>query len=188
MSGGDARSDRGSGTLLERLWATWRMKYIATLATDEGPAEDVFVELPRGEDGPGNLIVHRGEHCYVVLNLYPYNNGHAMVIPFRKVAEFSEMTDAEMLEMMRLADLLMRALRRCMRPQGFNLGMNLGRVGGAGIPDHLHLHVVPRWSGDTNFMPVVGQTKVLPEGLEATWRKVSGAIREVLAEEREEDR
>ncbi len=170
------------GTTLERLWATWRMKYIVTLP-EGGPGADVFVDLPETEDGSGNLIVHRGEFCYIVLNLYPYNNGHAMVIPFRKVADFSSLDADEMLEMMQLADLLMRALTRCMSPQGFNMGMNLGRVGGAGIPEHLHLHVVPRWPGDTNFMPVIGQTKVLPESLEDTWQKVQGAIRDVLAEE-----
>ncbi len=179
---GDADRSGQEGTLLQRLWATWRMKYISRL-TEDGAGEDVFVGLPESEDGPGNLIVHRGKTCYIVLNLYPYNNGHAMVVPFRKVGAFSDLAEAEMLEIMKLSDLLMRALERCMRPQGFNLGMNLGRVGGAGIPDHLHMHIVPRWSGDTNFMPVVGQTKVLPESLEDTWGKVHAAIREILTEE-----
>ena len=172
------------GTLLERLWAAWRMRYISTLS-DGGTGPDVFADLPKLEDGPGNLIVHRGRLCYIVLNLFPYNCGHAMVIPLRKVAGFSELSADEMLEMMQLADLLMRALERGMRAQGFNVGMNLGKVGGAGIPDHLHLHVVPRWPGDTNFMPVVGQTKVLPESLEDTYRRVRTAIGEILAEEKE---
>jgi ATP adenylyltransferase len=173
------------GTLLQRLWATWRMKYITGLASGK-IHEDTFLDLPNYEDGVGNLIVHRGEHCYIVLNLYPYSNGHAMVVPYRKVSELPELTSEEMLEMMQLASTLVQALGRCMKAQGFNLGMNLGRVAGAGIPNHLHLHIVPRWLGDTNFMPVVGETKVLPESLEATFAKVRRAIREVLQESAKE--
>jgi ATP adenylyltransferase len=169
------------GTLLERLWATWRMSYITSLKEGVSP-ERVFSELPRQEDGPGNLIVHRGEHCYVVLNLYPYNTGHALVVPFRQVEDLPDLEDAEMLEMMRLASLVVRALRRCMKAQGFNLGLNLGHVAGAGIPRHLHLHIVPRWGGDTNFMPVTAQAKVLPEGLPDTYEKVRRAIREEIEE------
>jgi len=143
-------------------------------------ADSVFTLLPREEDGPGNLIVHRGKTCYIVLNLFPYNAGHCMVVPFREVGEFSDLTPEERLEIMDLADLLMRALRRALDAQGFNMGMNLAKLAGAGIPNHLHLHVVPRWTGDTNFMPVVGDTKVLPEGLEATYEKVRAAIRAEL--------
>jgi ATP adenylyltransferase len=166
------------GTLLHRLWAVWRMRYIEGLETDPG---EVFTELPRHEDGPGNLIVHRGRTCYVVLNLYPYNTGHSMVVPFRPVADPGDLTDEELLEMMQLVSLVVRALRRGMKAQGFNLGMNLGKIAGAGIPGHLHFHVVPRWSGDTNFMPVVADTKVIPESLEDTYRKVRRAIEEEAA-------
>lgn len=166
------------GTLLARLWAVWRMRYIENLAQDgEG---DVFAELPKHEDGPANLIVHRGRTCYIVLNLYPYNTGHAMVVPFRAVSELHELSDEETLEMMRLVALVMRALRRAMKAQGFNLGLNLGKAAGAGIPCHLHFHVVPRWFGDTNFMPVVADTKVIPESLEDTYRKLRRAIGEEL--------
>jgi len=173
MSGPDAGP-------LGRLWAVWRMSYIEGL--DRRTAEDdVFSELPKHADGPSNLIVHRGRTCYVVLNLYPYNTGHAMIVPFRAVAEPGALTDEEALETVRLADLVMRALRRALGAQGFNLGMNLGKIAGAGIPNHLHLHVVPRWSGDTNFMPVVGETKVIPESLEDTYRKIRRAIEEELA-------
>ena len=166
------------GTLLSRLWAVWRMRYIENLAHEADG--DIFAELPKREDGPGNLIVHRGRTCYVVLNLYPYNTGHAMIVPFRAVPELEDLTDEETLEMMRLAALVMRALRRGLKAQGFNLGLNLGKVAGAGIPCHLHFHVVPRWSGDTNFMPVVGETKVLPESLEETYGKLRRAIEEEL--------
>jgi ATP adenylyltransferase len=172
--------DGPEGTLLQRLWATWRMQYVTSLGS---PADAcVFCELPRqARDGPDNLVVHRGETCYVVLNLYPYNNGHAMVLPYRHVAALTALTDPERCEMMQLAAVLEDALREKVGAQGFNLGMNLGRVGGAGIPGHLHLHVVPRWAGDTNFMPVVGQTKVLPEALPDTYEKVRSAVREALA-------
>jgi ATP adenylyltransferase len=164
---------------LGRLWAVWRMRYIDSLET-RSDEDDIFAELPKLPDGPGNLIVHRGRTCYVVLNLYPYNTGHSMVVPFRAVAEPGLLSDEEALEMMRTVDLVMRALRRGLNAQGFNLGMNLGKIAGAGIPNHLHFHVVPRWSGDTNFMPVVGETKVIPESLEDTYRKVRRAIEEEL--------
>ncbi len=159
---------------LPRLWAIWRMAYIKGL--HRRSSDSVFTDLPKSADGPENLIVHRGKSCYVVLNLYPYSSGHLMVVPFRAVASLPEMTDEERLEMMQLADLATRALTRCMDAQGFNIGMNLGKLAGAGIPNHLHLHVVPRWLGDTNFMPVVGDTKVLPEGLEQTYHKVREAF------------
>ena len=167
------------GTLLQRLWATWRMKYVSGL--DREVSDCVFCEITKSEDGPGNLVVHRGESCYIVLNLYPYNNGHGMIIPYRHVADLEDLSDEERLEMMQLAGTLKRALEEGLKAQGFNLGINLGRAGGAGIPGHLHLHVVPRWSGDTNFMPVVGETKVLPESLEDTYRRVRDAVRGVLS-------
>ena len=170
--------EAGPGSL-GRLWAVWRMVYIEKL--DASASEDIFAELPKHEDGPNNLIVHRGRTCYVVLNLYPYNTGHSMVVPYRAVAEPGQLTDEEALEMMRLVDLVIRALRRGLNAQGFNLGMNLGRVAGAGIPNHLHFHIVPRWGGDTNFMPVVGETKVIPQSLADTWAKVRGAIAEELS-------
>jgi len=166
------------GSTLNRLWATWRMQYVTTL--DKSPGGCVFCEIARAEDGPENLIVHRGRSCYVVLNLYPYNNGHAMVIPLRHVPSLAELTDDERLEMMKLVSAMQVALEEELRAQGFNLGMNLGRAGGAGIPEHLHLHIVPRWMGDTNFMPVVGETKVLPESLENTYARLRRALARVL--------
>ncbi|MGH2570990.1 MAG: HIT family protein [bacterium] len=176
------RKDGSSeGTLLERLWATWRMSYISSLGQDTG--ECVFCALAGMEDGPQNLVVHRGETCYIVLNLYPYNSGHAMVVPFRHVATLAGLEDAERGELLQLASVLEAALAESMNAQGFNVGMNLGRVGGAGIPGHVHLHVVPRWAGDTNFMPVVGQTKVVPEALADTWAKVRAGIGRVVARE-----
>jgi ATP adenylyltransferase len=177
MTGGD----RFEGTILQRLWATWRMKYIASI---EREAEGcIFCDLLKVRDGPQNLVAYRGETAYIVLNLYPYNSGHAMVIPQRHVATLPELTDEERLEMMQLAGVLQSALEEGLGAQGFNLGMNLGRVAGAGIPGHLHLHVVPRWLGDTNFMPVVGEARVLPESLADTYVKVRDAIQRTLARE-----
>jgi ATP adenylyltransferase len=166
------------GTPLQRLWATWRMKYISSI----GEAADgcIFCDLPKEEDGPGNLIVHRGETSYVILNLYPYNNGHAMIVPKRHVADLPDLSDDERLEMMQLAGLLQTALSTGIKAQGFNLGMNLGRVAGAGIPGHLHLHLVPRWLGDTNFSTVVGETRVLPEGLAETYERIRATIQQAL--------
>ena len=124
------------------------------------------------EDG---LVLHRGETSFALLNKYPYASGHLMVAPFRHVAEFSELTDAETLELHRLAGCGMAALAETLAPQGYNLGWNLGRIAGAGIVDHVHLHVVPRWAGDTNFMPVLADVKVLPEHLGETRRKLAAA-------------
>jgi ATP adenylyltransferase len=166
------------GTVLERLWATWRMKYMRSIGKPTHAC--IFCEIPSNPDGPQNLVVHRGETCYIVLNLFPYNNGHAMVIPYRHLAELTELTDAERLEMMQLASLMQRSLTESLEPHGFNLGMNLGRVAGAGIPGHLHLHIVPRWLGDTNFMPAIGETKVLPEGIEDTYHRIRAAIQRAL--------
>ncbi|MDP6529850.1 MAG: HIT domain-containing protein [Gemmatimonadota bacterium] len=177
MSGRDAE-----GTLLTRLWATWRMKYIRSIG--EPTDGCIFCTLLEEEDGPGNLVLHRGDTCFVVLNLYPYNNGHMMVVPKRHVSEFGEFSSKEASEVMELAALMQRVLDSTHQPHGFNLGMNLGRVAGAGIPDHLHLHLVPRWTGDTNFMPVTAETKVLPEALEATWSRIrEGVIAELEKKE-----
>ena len=167
---------------MDRLWATWRMGYVKSLGQSAPGDACVFCEIPKLKDGPENLIVHRGQSCFVVLNLYPYNSGHAMVVPFRHAGSLGELSDAERGELLGLAAVLERALSEAMNAQGYNLGMNLGRVGGAGIPGHLHLHFVPRWAGDTNFMPVACETKVLPEALPDTYQRVRDAVRKVLGE------
>ena len=143
----------------------------------------VFCEKPRQECDAQNLIVYRGQYTYIILNVFPYNNGHLMVIPYHHTAEMTELPPETLAEMMRLTQLALKALKRAMRPDGFNVGMNLGRAAGAGIAEHLHLHIVPRWNGDTNFMPVIGNTRVLPEALERTWEKVRAALDAVMAEE-----
>jgi ATP adenylyltransferase len=127
-----------------------------------------------------NLVVYRGQRGFICLNLYPYSNGHLMISPYDHVAELDQLDDAAQLELMRLVSLGMRLLRRIMNPSGFNVGINLGKAAGAGVDDHLHIHLVPRWEGDTNFMPVVGSTRVLPELLETTRDRLADAVPYVL--------
>jgi ATP adenylyltransferase len=153
----------------ERLWTPWRMAYVREAGRDEGC---VFCDLPAGGDDRANRILGRGERVYAMLNSFPYNPGHLMVMPFRHVGEYGELAPEELSEMMAMTGTAIAALQAESFPHGFNLGMNLGQVSGAGIADHLHLHLVPRWGGDTNFMPIVAQTKVLPELLDETYDKL----------------
>ena len=150
---------------MERLWSPWRMEYIER--DKDGDDCPFCVTREEAEKLPG-LIVAAGEQAYVILNLYPYNGGHLIVNPYRHVADVPEITPEEFANITSLLQDAVRALRGAMNPTGFNVGMNLGNAGGAGIPEHLHFHVVPRWDGDANFMPVVGETKVMPESLEQT--------------------
>src|SRR5271157_2020055 len=122
-----------------------------------------------------NLIVHRGAHNFIILNRFPYTSGHLMVVPYRHVATLLDLSDDAMIEMSQLARRVEKHLRAVYHPDGLNLGMNIGKSAGAGIAGHLHLHVLPRWAGDTNFMTVVGETRVVPEALEATWERLRGA-------------
>jgi len=131
----------------------------------------VFCEAASADEA-GSLVVHRGRECYVILNLFPYNSGHLMVVPNRHIATLSSATREERCEMMDLTQLAEQALTEAYRPQGLNVGMNLGRPAGAGIVDHIHVHIVPRWSGDTNFMSVVGEVRVLPEDIGETARRL----------------
>jgi ATP adenylyltransferase len=154
--------------VLRQLWAPWRLEYIQGADEQQGC---IFCDALGAADEEG-LVVHRGRHAFVLLNKFPYSSGHLMVAPLRHEGEFGELTADEALDVHRLASAGLGALAETMHPQGFNLGWNLGRIAGAGVLDHVHLHVVPRWAGDTNFMPVLGDTKVLPETLEDTRRKL----------------
>jgi ATP adenylyltransferase len=154
------------------LWAPWRIDYI----TGPKPAECIFCEAASSERDE-QFVIARGERCFMMLNRFPYAPGHVMVAPNRHVGELGELADEEMTEIMRLARDGVGALARAMTPAGFNLGLNLGAVAGAGIAEHLHLHVVPRWSGDTNFMPILGDTSVIPQALEATRDVLVAALR-----------
>jgi len=155
------------------LWAPWRLQYIKGSPTPDC----IFCAFPReGRDRDRGILL-QGRLAFVILNAYPYNSGHLMVVPHRHVADLVDLTDDEHLEMQHLVRACMRALRAVYRPEGFNIGMNIGRAAGAGIADHLHTHIVPRWIGDTNFMPVLGETKVLPEDLTATYDRLAAALR-----------
>jgi ATP adenylyltransferase len=154
-----------------QLWAPWRLEYIKAADEQEGC---IFCAALSGTDEDG-LVVRRGERAFVLLNRFPYASGHLMVAPARHTAEFGELEDDEALELHRLAAQGLGALAQEYGPQGYNLGWNLGRIAGAGVLDHVHLHVVPRWAGDTNFMPVLADVKVLPEHLRETRRRLAAA-------------
>lgn len=159
---------------MDRLWTPWRLGYVTT-ASKESPGCVFCDALSRDSDAP--LIVFRGASCYVILNLYPYNNGHLMVVPRRHVGRLAGLSSEELMEMMGLTRAVEMALQELYQPHGFNMGLNLGKPAGAGVLDHLHMHVVPRWNGDTNFMTVVGETRVLPEELAQT----ADRLRPILA-------
>jgi ATP adenylyltransferase len=157
--------------MTKQLWAPWRLEYITQ--ADEA-TECIFCRAARGSDEDG-LLVHRGAAAFVLLNRFPYASGHLMVASYRHVGEFADLTNEEALEVHRLAERGLAALAEVYRPQGYNLGWNLGRIAGAGVVDHVHLHVVPRWAGDTNFMPVLADVKVLPEHLLQTRSRLAQA-------------
>lgn len=154
----------------EKLWAPWRIEYVL----QEKPENCIFCEKsPLDVDDRAELVLARGKHCFVIMNLYPYNNGHLMISPYKHTAEFNKIADETHLEIIKFQKQWMGVLKAAVNPDGFNIGANLGKVAGAGVEDHYHLHVVPRWGGDTNFMPVLGHTKVLVEGLEGTWDRLA---------------
>ena len=161
---------------MDKLYAPWRMAYVEQ---PRSPAPDaagcVFCDKAASTDDFASLIVHRGRTCFVLLNVFPYNNGHLMVVPYLHTAALTDLDAEATLELMTLAKSAQAALAKAMHPEGYNLGMNLGMAGGAGISDHLHLHIVPRWNGDTNFMPVLADVKVLPDTLENSCRKLREA-------------
>ncbi len=160
---------------MEPLHAPWRIQYI--LGPKPAPSdESVFTRIAQSGDDVANHVIARDRTCYAVLNTYPYNGGHLMVIPYKQVVDFNGLTDDEMLDLMKLTRRCQNALTQVMKPDGFNLGVNLGKVAGAGIAEHLHLHVVPRWNGDTNFMPVLASTTVLPEALTELAAKLRAAL------------
>jgi len=161
--------------MAERLWAPWRLTYIESASTAE-PAGCIFVDLPEEADDEKNLILFRGKTAFVMLNAYPYTNGHLMVAPFKHTADFSNLSDEELLEINQLVAQCIRWISDCYHPDGFNIGVNLGSAAGAGIPDHVHWHIVPRWNGDTNFMTAIGEVRVLPQSLQESWRRLRLAL------------
>ncbi len=155
---------------MQHLHAYWRMEYIE--APKDAPGTNPFAELPKLGDDRSARIIHRGTGSYIVLNRFPYTAGHLLVVPFREVPELEDLTVEERHELMELIIFGKRILHAALKPDGFNIGFNLGAAAGAGIPKHLHAHIVPRWNGDTNFMPVVGHTKVLPQSLAAMYDRL----------------
>ena len=153
---------------MERLWAPWRLEYIVAERT-EGC---IFCLFAGQDDDESNRVLCRGEHAFVVMNAFPYSNGHLLVAPYRHVSAIGDLADGELLDIMSLVRRCCGVLDAACRPDGYNVGFNIGTAAGAGIADHVHVHVVPRWNGDTNFMPVLAETKVLPEALDVTYRKL----------------
>ena len=164
---------------LKKLWAPWRMQYINGI-DDHKKNGCIFCDKPRENMDDKNYIIYYGKTCFVILNIYPYNNGHLMIVPYKHTSKMEELDSETRLELMDTVTITMEAVKRVMRPDGFNLGMNIGRTAGAGIDEHLHIHLVPRWNGDTNFMPVIGCTKVICESLEDTYEKLKKAIQKVV--------
>ncbi|MBN1657631.1 MAG: HIT domain-containing protein [Anaerolineae bacterium] len=157
---------------MKHLWSPWRLEYLTASRKDEC----VFCRAIAGDDDRESLVLWRGEHTFLILNRYPYNNGHLMVVPYDHVPTFETLDAATLTELMLLMNRAVAALRKAMMPDGFNLGANLGHVAGAGVADHVHLHVVPRWAGDTNFMPIVGDMRVVPQTWWQTYDQVRAAL------------
>ena len=160
---------------LETLWAPWRVEYFAL----ERPLPDFFLEAARTSDDAAHLVVLRRKSGYLIMNRYPYAVGHLMAVPYRKTGQLDELTGEEKLELLTLAEDAQKLLRATVHAQGFNIGLNLGACAGAGVADHLHLHIVPRWPGDHNFMPVLGATRIIPEGLQPLYEKLLAARQEI---------
>jgi len=157
-----------------QLWAPWRSPYIEAIRPQGGRRlRCIFCAAARSRADRAAWVVHRGRRVFCLLNRYPYNNGHLMISPYRHVGALARLTRAEQAELLETASQMMARLQRALQPHGFNLGINLGRIAGAGIPGHLHLHVVPRWHGDTNFMPIIGQTKIISQSLQALYERLA---------------
>ncbi|KAA3599321.1 MAG: HIT domain-containing protein [Calditrichaeota bacterium] len=166
---------------MEKIWAPWRIEYIETLSEEKSEG-CIFCDKPKENKDFENKILIQGKLCFVIMNIFPYTNGHLMVIPYRHISKLSEMTPEEHLESMKLTSISCEVLAESFKAQGFNVGLNLGSAAGAGIDAHIHFHVVPRWNGDTNFMPVVGNIKVISEGLERSYHKLKSKFDELCKE------
>lgn len=161
---------------MEPLHAPWRIEYILSPKPPAGE-DSVFTRIAQSSDDESNLVLRRERTCFALLNSYPYTGGHLMIVPYKQTPDFDNLTDGELADLLKLTRRCQGALRQVMKPDGFNMGINLGKVAGAGIVEHLHIHVVPRWNGDTNFMPVLASTTVVPEAL----RDIAAKLRAALA-------
>ncbi len=159
------------------LWAPWRFKYIENVNNKD---ECIFCTKPKEEPSVNNLVLYKSKHSFIILNLFPYNTGHLMVAPYKHTSKVYDLTQEEWIDIINLLNLSVRIVEDVYKPQAFNIGLNIGRVAGAGIEEHLHIHIVPRWAGDTNFMPVISNTKVIPESLEDTYNKLKKRLEEII--------
>lgn len=160
---------------MDSLHAPWRIDYILG---PKSPVSDqsLFTRIAQSSDDDANYVIARGRTCYALLNAYPYNGGHLMIVPYRQTADWNDLNDQELLELMQLLRRCQNAVRTVMKAQGFNIGVNLGKIAGAGIIEHLHIHLVPRWEGDVNFMPLIAGTSVVPEALRETADKLRAEL------------
>lgn len=165
----------------ERLWTPWRMRYISGQAKEAGC---IFCNRLTGDDDVSSLILHRGEHCFIIMNLFPYNTGHIMIVPNQHVDDLDQLDASTLHEMADLLPVATRALKRVLNCQGFNIGLNIGSIAGAGVAEHLHQHVVPRWVGDANFMPIIASTTVMPELIPASYAKIRAELHRELFDDR----
>ena len=155
---------------MKQIWAPWRIEFIKL----GKPKGCILCDKPKEKDDAANYIVYRGDRNFIILNIYPYNSGHLMIAPYHHVASLEELTDEELGEHFRIVSRSVKVLKQVLKPDGFNIGINMGRIAGAGIDKHIHTHIVPRWQGDTNFMPVIADTKVINEALSETYKKLQG--------------
>ncbi len=156
------------------LWAPWRVRYVSK---SEKEKKCLFCSVIKSKNDKKNLIIERGKHSFVILNKFPYNNGHLMIVPYSHSPDFNNLKENELLELMYFVQKYCKILKKVFKCHGFNIGVNIGKPAGAGIEEHVHIHIVPRWNGDTNFMPVVGKTKVIPESLESVYSKLKNQIK-----------
>ncbi len=154
--------------MTQPMWAPWRLQYILS---KKGP-ECIFCDEPKEDRDRDNLILYRSGKCFVIMNLYPYNNGHLMVVPYRHVFSITELNDEELLDVSKMVQRSVNCMKEAFRPEGYNVGFNLGRVAGAGIEEHLHYHIIPRWVGDTHFMAILSEVRVIPEHVKSTYDKL----------------
>ncbi len=163
---------------MEKLWSPWRSQYIESFKEENNETlpGSLFTRILNENNDKKNYLLYRGKTCFIIMNLYPYNSGHLMIVPYKEFKELSELDNETRLEMFELLELGIKALKDAINPHGFNIGANLGRVAGAGIEDHLHFHIVPRWNGDTNFMPVLNDVKVISEEMGKTYDKLKKSI------------
>lgn len=155
------------------IWAPWRRNYVSSLSKN---SQCIFCRVVQDNNDKYNHVIYRSTHSIALLNRYPYNNAHTMIVPVRHVPSFELLSDEELLDLMKTLNTVIQAIRHCYNPDGINVGVNIGKAAGAGIEGHVHVHVVPRWYGDTNFMPVIAGAKVIPENLDETWLKLKGCI------------